>query len=222
MFLFALLAPASASELVVYKNFPFAVHTWVDGKSIGKVKNKKKPTIVDVEPGRHEVWFSGEETGTITLCHGVVDVAADAKAEAYLGMGATAFRCNGLNPGYPDGPSAFKGAMIDFKVEAGDGKWVSIDGGQQFAFPSMPFELNLVPGTHSIVLYNDVHRTSVYDQGTVTLGAGQRLPVICTTAGCLGFDAPPVVIVEYQQAPSIQLWIGTDIQIHAGVHIDVK
>lgn len=206
MILFALVAPAQAGSLAVYKKFPFAVHTWVDGRSIGKVGGKKNATVLELEPGPHEVWFSGEPTGTITLCHGMIDVPESGTAMAYLGMGATKFNCNGLQPGFPNGPSAFKGGFVDFTIDSGVEAWVSIDGGQQFAFPSMPFELNLTPGSHTIVIYRDVHRTSVFDQGTVTLEPGQRLPVTCTTAGCLGFDAPPVVLVEYTQAPRIQLF----------------
>lgn len=212
LFALALFAPADAAELTLYRKGPIPVRAWVDGQPLGKIKNQKKATVTEVEPGVHEVWFAGEDTGTVTLCHGIVDVKES--AEVYLGIGAQNFRCNGLQPGWPDGPSAFKGAFVQFTVDAGDGKWVSIDGGQKFAFPSMPFELNLAPGPHTIVLYDDVHGEFVFDQGMVTLAAGQRLPVTCTPAGCMGFDAPPVVIVEIREAPHIQLST-------PGVHIEI-
>lgn len=215
----SLLVPAQAGELAVFKKFPFAVHTWVDGQSVGKVKNKKNPTVLELPAGPHEVWFAGEDTGTITLCHGMIDVPETGRAETWLGMGATQFKCNNQQPGFPNGPSAFKGSFVDFQVDSGVDAWVSIDGGQIFAFPSMPFELNLTPGTHTLVLYRDVHKSSVFDQGTVTLQAGQRLPVTCTTAGCLGFDAPPVVLVEYTQAPQIQLFslqVSTEVNVTDG------
>lgn len=216
MILLALFQPAEAGQLALYKKFPFAVHTWVDGRSIGKVKNKKNATFLDLEPGPHEVWFSGEGTGTVTLCHGMVDVPESGTAFAYLGMGATQFNCNGLQPGFPNGPSAFKGGFVDFSVDTGVDAWVSIDGGPVFAFPSMPFELNLTPGSHTLVLYRDVHRESVFDQGTVTLQPGERLPVTCTTAGCVGFDAPPVMLVEYTRAPQIQLF---SLSVSSSVHV---
>ena len=155
------------------------------------------------------------ESYGVTLCHGLVHVDnGGTVTPLYRDRG-----CEGLTGGWPDGPSAFKGAEVRFRVDGELDAWVSIDGGQPMAFPDMPFSLNLAPGPHNFVLYDDVMDANVIDQGTVTLGPGEMIPVTCTVAGCVGFDAPPVFIVELREAPAIQVatpGVRIDLAIGAG------
>lgn len=210
--------PAHAEEpapgsLTVAKRGILPTWVWVDGQPHGKVK-KKKPLDLRLSAGRHEVWYAGDPDGIVTLCHGVVDIQpARRSMTEYRDRG-----CEGLGMGWPDGPSAFKGAEVRFRVDDAVDAWVSIDGGQRYAFPDMPFSLNLAPGQHTFVLYTDVMDGNVFDQGTVTLGPGDMLAVTCTTAGCVGFDQPPVFITELHQAPHIQVATpGVSIQMNVDV-----
>lgn len=193
-------ALAADGEILVQKQGLFPAFAWIDGQPVGKIK-KKKPVSHTVSAGWHEVWYAADDGGVVTLCHGMVNVPAGGQVTPlYRDRG-----CEGLTPGWPSGPSAFKGAEVTFRVDDAVDAWVSIDGGQAMALPDMPFSLNLAPGPHNFVLYNDVFGESVFDQGTVTLGPGQTIPVQCTTGGCLGFDAPPVFIVELRESPAIQI-----------------
>jgi len=213
-----LAVPAHASEgegtILVQKQGLFPAYAWVDGQPVGKIK-KRKPREVSVSAGWHEVWYAADSDGVVTLCHGLVRVENGGTATPlYRDRG-----CEGLSDGWPDGPSAFKGAEVRFRVDGDLDAWVSIDGSQPFAFPDMPFSLNLAPGPHTFVLYDDVMDANVIDQGTVTLGPGEMIPVTCTVAGCVGFDQPPVFIVELREAPAIQIatpGVSIDVNIGAG------
>jgi len=195
---------AGTGTLNLAKKGPFPARVWVDGEAQGKVKGKK-PVAMQVEAGTHEVWYAADNQGIITLCHGLVDVAEGGQSNVEFSTPMSGFQCTGVRDGLPNGPTAFKGAMVSFRVDSEVDAWVSIDNGQAMSLPSMPFELNLGPGSHTFVLYRDVMQESVFDQGAVTLQAGQRAMVTCTTAGCTGFDQPPVVMVELQEAPQIQV-----------------
>jgi hypothetical protein len=222
----ALSFPASAfaqnGTLLIQKQGLFPTFVWVDGQPIGKV-TKKKPVSLNLSPGLHEVWYAGDDQAVVTLCHGLVNVQNG-------GTATTLYRdrgCDGLSPGWPRGRSAFKGSEVAFQIDDAVDAWVSIDGGPAMAFPNMPFMLNLAPGTHTFVLYNDVHQTSVFDQGTVTLRPGERLPLTCTVAGCVGFNIAPVLITELREIVSeIQLAI-PNISLQqtfgpGGISVDVR
>lgn len=200
--------------ILVQKQGLFPAYAWVDGQAVGKVK-KRKPLQVRTSAGWHEVWYAADADGVVTLCHGLVHVDNGGSASPlYRDRG-----CEGLSSGWPDGPSAFKGSEVRFRVDEALDAWVSIDGGQPMALPDMPFSLNLAPGPHTFVLYDDVMDANVIDQGTVTLGPGEMIPVTCTVAGCLGFDQAPVFIVELQQAPAIQIatpGVSIDFSVSAG------
>lgn len=213
-----LASPALAADgtVTVQKQGIMPTWAWVDGQPIGKIK-KRKPVTKPLSAGWHEVWYAGDPDGIVTMCHGLVNVPAGGDVSTlYRDRG-----CEGLTAGWPSGPSAFKGAEVAFRIDSALEAWVSIDGSQPYAFPDMPFSLNLAPGQHTFVIYNDVMQESVFDQGTVTLQPGQTLPVQCTTAGCVGFDAPPVFIVELREAPAIQVATpGVSIDFNMGVNVD--
>lgn len=174
---------------------------WIDGAPIGRVKGGKEPMSYPVEAGKHEVWLAWDEVGTVTQCHGLVDVVEGGATTVVAKM----LKCEGLTAGLPNGPTAFKGARVTFLLDSAVDAWVSVDGGQQLALPSVPFELNLAPGQHTIVLYTDVHQTAVFAQGVVTLDKGQEQRVQCTPGGCLGFDQPAILILGWDQVPAIQI-----------------
>jgi hypothetical protein len=216
----ALLAtPAVAGDtgtLLVEKQGMFQTFVWVDGRGYGKVK-KRKPLSLEVPAGWHEVWYSADPDGIVTLCHGLVNVPAG-------GQGGSLYRdrgCEGLTEGWPNGPSAFRGSEIRFRVAESLDAWVSIDGSQSMALPAMPFMLNLAPGTHSIVLYTDNFEEQVFDQGQVTLRGGERVSVTCTPAGCTGFDQPPVIMTELREVPQIQPVLpGVSLSLAIDVSVD--
>lgn len=212
---FSTMAHAGPGEgtILVQKQGLFPAYAWVDGRPIGKIK-KKKPLAVETSAGWHEVWYAADEDGIVTLCHGMVHVDNGGSANPlYRDRG-----CEGLTPGWPNGVSAFKGSEVTFRVDDDLDAWVSIDGGRSMALPDMPFSLNLAPGPHNFVLYDDVMDANVIDQGTVTLGPGETIPVTCTVGGCLGFDQAPVFIVELREAPAIQIATpGVSIDLSIGV-----
>ena len=180
--------------------------TWggIDGGPVGKVKGGKVPMSWPAAVGTHEVWLAWDEVGTVTQCHGLVDVAEGGTTTVVAKM----LKCEGLKVGLPNGATAFKGARVSFLLDSAVDAWVSVDGGQALALPAVPFELNLAPGQHTIVLYTDVQQTSVFAQGVVTLDKGQEQRVQCTPGGCLGFDQPPIVILGWESVPAIQINIG--------------
>ncbi len=205
----ALATPAVAGNLTIEKKGLMGAHVWVDGQSIGKVK--KKGLVHPLSDGPHEVWVAAENSGVITRCHGMVEGAGSSISIRDRG-------CEGLVEGYGD-PTFFKGATVNFSVDGELQAWVSIDAGQKFAFPNGPFKLNLRPGQHTIVLYNDVMSESVFDQGTVTLEKNSFISVTCTTAGCVGFDQPPTIIQVFEQAPSSS---GINIDVNLpGISVDI-
>jgi len=183
-------APALAGSLTVEKKGPISLYAWVDGDEYGKIKGKA-PLELDLPDGTHEVWLAIEKTGVVTACHGLVDVGPGGAVVIGKGTG----KCEGLTPGYPTTGTAFKGASVQFTLSRDMSAWVSIDGGRALALPPIPFELNLTPGKHTIVLYQDAMASDVVAQGTVTVGQGQSLPVTCTSSGCVGWDQPPVTVV---------------------------
>ena len=188
--LFASNAMAGGTLQVERKGL-FPTFAWVDGQPHGKVKGKTPLSLV-LDVGTHEVWIAMDDTSTFTLCHGLVEITEGATTTVlHKGL-----KCSGLTPGLPDGPTAFKGASVRFTVSGDIDAWVSVDGGRAYALPSAPFEFNLMPGKHNIVLYRDVGKTSVFDQGAFSLQQGEQLPITCTPGGCMGFDQPPVVIVN--------------------------
>jgi sulfur relay (sulfurtransferase) complex TusBCD TusD component (DsrE family) len=213
---------AHAGTLTVEKKGLMPALVWIDGTSKGKVK-KKRPIVEEVNDGPHEVWVAVEQGGTVTRCHGMVDVRGSTTVEV-SDMGG----CTNLRQGVgPQGATAFRGSTVDFSITGVDA-WVQVDGGQPLALPALPFVLNLTPGTHTIVLWTDNFQTAVYDQGTVTLGPGQRLPVTCTPGGCIGFDAPPQIIQWYPmptvvvQTPPAPPAPGVGVQVNLpGVNIGV-
>lgn len=189
---------AQAGTLQLDKRGLMPAWIWIDGAEQGKLKNRKGMTL-ELENGEHEVWVAIERGGTVTRCHGLVDVPAPGATVEVTDMRG----CEGLTEGFGHGANtAFRGTSVDFTMTNVEG-WVQVDGGQPLSLPQMPFLLNLDPGTHTIVLWNDVHQTSVLDQGTVTLAKGQHLPVTCTPGGCMGFDAQPVII-QVNQVPVFQ------------------
>jgi hypothetical protein len=204
----ALTPLAEAGSITVEKKGLFPVYAWVDAQPHGKVK-KKSPLTVNVDDGQHEVWIAVEESGTVTTCHGMVDVSGAAT------VSAKNLNCEGLTPGYPAEGGFFRGASVTFRMDSGVIAWVSVDGGQALSMPSIPIELNLAPGGHNIVLYTDVMKGAVFAQGSFTLAPGERLPITCTTAGCVGWDVPPVIIQEYTTvvAPGISVDIDVDVSV---------
>jgi hypothetical protein len=180
---------ADAGTLTIEKRGMAPAFVWVDGDSHGKVRNRR-PVELEVEGGEHEVWVAIESGGTVTRCQGLVNVPGPGATVSITDMRG----CEGLTDGYGEGAaSAFRGSAVNFTLSNVDA-WVQVDGGQALALPQMPFMLNLDPGTHTIVLWRDVMKESVIDQGTVTLEKGQFLPVTCTPGGCMGFDQAPQVI----------------------------
>ncbi len=200
-----LIAPAEAGTLTLQKSGIVPVHAWVDGAARGKVRSARKATTFDLPEGPHEVWLTMDEPGVVTLCHGLVDVPRTGNVTVEFKAGFSGISCSGIREGWPNGPTAFRGALVSFRIDGELDAWVSIDGGMPLAFPEMPFELNLAPGKHTFVVYRDPDSGTVFDQGTVTLQPGQRLPVTCTQAGCTGFDAPPVYITEVYERREIVL-----------------
>ncbi len=192
----SLALPATAGTLSVEKKGLVPVFVAVDGVNHGKIK-KKKPLVLDLADGMHEVWVSVEPSGTVTSCHGLVDVGPGGATVVADG----AQRCTGLMEGIPASNSFFRGASILLNVDQELEAWVSVDGGQKLALPGLTYELNLTPGQHTIVLYKDIIDSAVLDQGTVTVGQGQRLQVTCTMGGCMGWDQPPVVVIVYEAPP---------------------
>lgn len=208
LFSLGLSTTATAGTLTIEKKGLVPAFMWVDGQSIGKVKKKgMEHTLSD---GPHEIWVAGEASGVITRCHGLIDGSATSFSITDRG-------CSDLAPGY-GASTFFKGAAINFSVDGQLQAWVSIDGGQKFAFPSGPFKLNLQPGQHSIVLYTDVMSDAVFDQGTVSLAPNSFVAVTCTTGGCTGFDQPPVVI-QMVEAPASS--VSVDVQ-SPGLSIDIN
>ncbi len=180
---------AEAGSLTIEKRGMVPAFVWVDGDDHGKVRGRR-PVELEVDEGEHEVWVAMEAGGTVTRCHGLVNVPGPGATVSITDMRG----CDGLTEGYGDGAdSAFRGSAINFSLTNVDA-WVQSDGGRPLALPQMPFMLNLDPGTHTIVLWHDVMQESVFDQGTVTLAKGQFLPVTCTPGGCMGFDQAPQVI----------------------------
>lgn len=208
---------ANAGTLTIEKRGITPAFVWVDGDEHGKVRNRR-PVEVELDEGEHEVWIALENGGTVTRCHGLVDVPAPGATVSITDMRG----CEGLTDGYGQGAaSAFRGSAVDFTLTNVDA-WVQVDGGQALALPQMPFMLNLDPGTHTIVLWRDVMQESVYDQGTVTLAKGQFLPVTCTPGGCMGFDqAPQVIQVFNVAAPAEPGGINIDVNV-PGLQMDVN
>lgn len=211
---------ADAGTLTLYKRGPLPVHAWVDAVAQGRVRSAKKATHLTLPSGPHEVWLAADGPGVVTLCHGLVDVPAEGSVTVELQAGLTGLSCRGLREGWPNGPTAFRGALVDFRIDAAVDAWVSIDGGQPLAFPDAPFQLNLAPGPHTLVVYRDPDSGAVFDQGTVTLLPGQQLPVTCTPAGCIGFDVPPIFITEVYEHHDIVLatpGVAIDFSLDVGV-----
>ena len=180
---------ADAGTLTIEKRGIIPAFVWIDGDEHGKVRNRR-PVELEVDEGEHEVWVAMENGGTVTRCHGLVNVPGPGATVSITDMRD----CSGLSEGFGEGAdSAFRGSAINFSLTNVDA-WVQVDGGRPLALPQMPFMLNLDPGTHTIVLWRDVMQESVFDQGTVTLAKGQFLPVTCTPGGCMGFDQAPQVI----------------------------
>ncbi|MEM6928968.1 MAG: hypothetical protein AAF602_18660 [Myxococcota bacterium] len=200
-----LVSPAESGTLVLSRKGLVPVRAWVDGVARGPVRSARKPLSLELPEGSHEVWFSADDPGVVTLCHGLVDVPAVGEVAAQVKAGLGGLSCVGLRDGWPGGPTAFRGAFVSFQVDVALDAWVSIDGGAPLAFPAGPFQLNLAPGPHTVVVYQDPDTQRVFDQGTVTLLPGQQLVVTCTTAGCLGFDVPPVFITEVYAQPELVL-----------------
>ncbi|MEN0065400.1 MAG: hypothetical protein AAGA48_24860 [Myxococcota bacterium] len=206
LMIFAGLANADVpGTLILQKRGPLPVHAWVDAVSQGRVRTARKAVPLSLAAGTHEVWLTADGPGVVTLCRGLVDVPAKGAVTVELQAGLTGLSCRGLREGWPDGPTAFRGGFVDFRIDAAVDAWVSIDGGQPLAFPDAPFQLNLAPGSHTLVLFQDAVSGTVFDQGSVTLLPGQQLAVTCTRAGCVGFDAPPIFITEVYQHRDIVL-----------------
>lgn len=194
-------AALAGGNIVLDKNSINPTWAWIDGAPVSKIKGGKDLPTFPVAAGKHEVWLAWDDVATMTQCHGLVDVAEGGTTTVVSKL----LKCEGLTPGLPNGATAFKGARVSFLLDSAVDAWVSIDGGGSFALPAMPFELNLGPGQHTIVLYRDVQKTSVFSQGVVTLEKGQEVRVQCTPGGCLGFDQPPIVIVGWESLPSLQI-----------------
>jgi len=183
---------AQAETITLTKQGMIMPYVWVDGAAYGRIK-KKEPIVATVSSGPHEIWVAYEDSGTVTHCHGV--------AEAGSTVNIRMMGCDGVTPGWTD-KTFFRGASATFTVASGVDAWASVDGGQALAFGNgWPVELNLRPGQHNVVLYTDVMKSSVFDQGVFTLAAGQTLPITCTTAGCMGFDQPPIILLINNQPP---------------------
>lgn len=180
---------------------------YIDGQPIGKIFGKKKGRTYDVAAGQHEVWVTIDDNGVFTLCNGLVNVPAGRDVIVEMSISGQNFVCSNVMPGYPNGPSNFRGTFVNMTHTVDT--WVSVDGGQRLALPETSLALNLSPGPHHFVFYHDVMDDTVWDQHTLTLDAGQSARVTCTEAGCLGFDAPPVQIVEIAAAPQLVLVGGT-------------
>jgi hypothetical protein len=190
-----LLTPtADADTIVIQKNGPFMVYAWVDGQPKGKIKGKKMLHL-EVPAGEHEVWIAAEETGTVTTCHGMITVQGSAL------VAARGQSCDGLSDGYPAEGSLFAGSLLALDMSAGSVAWISVDGGPGLVLPAIPLELNLTPGAHSLVLYGDEELSAVLAEGAVDLSAGQRAAVVCSAAGCEGWDAAATAIEGLTPAP---------------------
>lgn len=213
---------ADAGTLTIEKRGMAPAFVWVGGDDHGKVRNRR-PVELEVDEGEHEVWIAMENGGTVTRCHGLVNVPVTGATVSITDMSG----CDGLTDGYGGGAdSAFRGSAVNFSMTNVDA-WVQVDGGRPLALPQMPFMLNLDPGPHTIVLWRDVMQESVYDQGTVTLAKGQFLPVTCTPGGCMGFDQAPQIIQVFNiaaPAPAVAAPVG-GLHINAyvpGVQMDVN
>ena len=141
-----LMAPstADAGSLTISKRGIMPAWAWVDGESQGKVRGRR-PIEMELDSGEHEVWIAIERGGTVTRCFGLVDTTGPGVTVEVTDMRG----CEGLGEGYGrDADSAFRGSSVDFTMTNVEG-WVQVDGGQPLALPSMPFLLNLDPGTHT-------------------------------------------------------------------------
>lgn len=210
----AVAAPSlAAPTITIEKKGMYPNFIWLDGAPKGKVKNKKG-MVLTVTPGMHELWVAYEDGATVTHCHGTVDVP-----EAGTFVGLKMMGCDGLTLGAIGEKTMFRGAKVQFSQNGEVDAWVSVDGGRSLAMGGSQVDLNLAPGQHNIVLYNDVMGETVFDQGSFTLGQGQTLPITCTPGGCMGWEVPPVVLVVVPSSPLISIDInqgGSATQVNVG------
>jgi hypothetical protein len=181
-----LLTSVFAGELVLYKGGLVGGFAHVDGELAGKVQKEKKAIRMELPAGPHEVWMSVDDGGIYTMCHGLVEVPAEGSVEVKLSITMdNTYACSNLTEGVGE-KTAFKGATAPIQVEDG---FLSVDSGRKMAMPAVPFELNLEPGQHTVVLYTDVSGDAVIGQGMLTLEPGDTRKVMCTVGGCMGFDS---------------------------------
>jgi hypothetical protein len=189
------LSPSAAADtLTIQKSGPFAVYAWVDGQPAGRIKGKKL-LYIDVPAGEHEVWIATEDTGTVTSCHGLITVQGNAL------VAARSQSCDGLADGFPATGGFFRGTMASMAMDTTNDTWLTVNGGPALVLPAIPLELNLAPGAHSLVLYSDEALSTVLAEGAVELGAGQRISIACTDAGCEGWDTTAPAIEASVPAP---------------------
>jgi len=185
-----LFAPtADAGRLIFEKKSPFTVYVWVDGEPLGKIKGKRQHNI-ELADGEHEIWVAADEAGYLTSCHGMFTLMGSTLVVARNDT------CDGVTPGHPATHGYSRGAVVALTSDPGLVAWISIDGADAVALPTIPLELNLAPGGHDIVLYADEAAATVVAQGRMELLAGQPLALACSAQGCEGWGQPTVVSDE--------------------------
>ncbi len=180
---------ASAGRLIFEKKSLFAVYVWIDGEPLGKIKGKKQHNV-EFADGEHEIWVAADESGTLTSCHGLFSLAGSTLVVARNDT------CDGVTQGFPAQGSFYRGASVTLVTDPLMSAWISIDGATAVALPSIPIELNLKPGAHSIELFVDEGLSAVLFQGSVVLEAGDALAVTCGPETCEGWAQPTLAVDE--------------------------
>lgn len=195
MLLALLASPALAGGTITFRGPGTgmeAPHAFIDGDHVGQVRQGRKGLAVVATSGAHEVWLAHDEAGVITWCRGVVQVPADGDVAVSLAKAREAdLTCQGTQAVRHDDPSASQGASVAFALTRGLGPWLSVDGASPTALPKRPFLLNLAPGPHDIVLFEDVQEDVVIARERVELTQGDALWVACTIGGCTGLRTQP-------------------------------
>jgi hypothetical protein len=178
---------AHADTLVIQKNSSYNIYAWVDGQPQGRIKGKRQIQI-ELAPGPHEVWITADEAGTVTTCHGLVTVAGSTL------IAARDAACDGLTPGYPTQGSFLRGALATLSIEREQTTWLQVNDEPVVALDAGSVELNLLPGAHTIALFEDEAMTRPVAEGQLEIAAGLRVPIHCGSEGCEGWGATPAAI----------------------------
>lgn len=174
-------APATEVRLVVQAPI-FYTHAWVDGRPVGPVLGKKQPTLVQLDPGTHEVWYAEGASGIKTLCHGLIQVGETPMEVPVSFSMMEGVTCPGLSPGLPEAGTAFRGMLVNLRSDLELG--VQVDTERQ-RFSGEELTLNLSHAPHTVIVYQG-DGSRVLDQFLLETEPGQQLDITCTYKGCIG------------------------------------